>query len=418
MPFGLTNAPAAFQRRMNQLLAPFIDKFAVTYLDDILIFSKTHWDHEKHVKQVFKVLNEADMILNLDKCTFYEREVKFLGHIISRDGIRPDPAKIQKIFDWPTPRNITDVRAFTNFSGFYCRYFDNFAKMSIPLTNLMRGSPKKGTSIEWIDKENDAFNEIKKQITSPPCLVHFQIRKPAYLDIDCSDKVIGSCLQQYVIDPDGKERLHPITFESKKLSSTEQRYSAQEREMLAAKYCLHHCRHLTEGSPIIVHSDHESLKGFRTQKHVTKRLVRFMNEIEHFDPIFVYRPGNYRSSQTPGLHSEGDPADMERLLEVESHLEGEKPTVSDLEHAKRVVEEVHLELGHYGKATIITPTKDRFSVPPPLLKKAARIIDACVPCQLYKTTPFHIATLHPYGLQKAFTCWALDCVGPLVKTKH
>ena len=94
MPFGLTNAPAAFQRRMNHVLAPFIDRFIVVYLDDVLIFSKDHSEHEKHVKQVLQALDDAKMILNLDKCRFFQHEVKFLGHILSKDGIRPDPDKI------------------------------------------------------------------------------------------------------------------------------------------------------------------------------------------------------------------------------------------------------------------------------------------------------------------------------------
>lgn len=121
MPFGLTNAPAAFQRRMNQILAKFIDKFVVVYLDNILIFSENHSDHEKHVKEVLKVLDEASMILNMEKCKFFQHEIKFLGHIVSKDGIRPDPAKIQKILGWPTLRNITEVRSFTNFARFFGR---------------------------------------------------------------------------------------------------------------------------------------------------------------------------------------------------------------------------------------------------------------------------------------------------------
>src|SRR5436190_8848310 len=147
MSFDLMNAFAAFQRRMNHILTSFIDKFIVVYLDDILIFSKSHSEHEKHIQQVLKVLDEAGMILNLDKCKFFKPEIKFLGHIVSKDGIRADPAKIRKVLEWPTPRNIMDVRGFVNFAGFYSRYVDNFAKISLPLTDLMQGSLKKGASV-------------------------------------------------------------------------------------------------------------------------------------------------------------------------------------------------------------------------------------------------------------------------------
>jgi RNase H-like domain found in reverse transcriptase/Reverse transcriptase (RNA-dependent DNA polymerase) len=272
MPFGLTNAPAVFQRRMNQVLAPFIDQFVVVYLHNILIFSKSHDEHDRHVKQVLKVLDKAGMILKIEKCKFFQPEVKFLGHMVSKDGIRPDPAKVQKILDWSTPRNITDVRSFTNFARFFGRYVKKFADVTLPLMDLMQGSPKKGASIQWTELEENAFNELKHQFTSPPCLVHLQPGETVYVDIDCSDRAIGGCILQYVLDPDGKKRLHPVAFESKKLSATEQRYSVQEREMLAVKHCLNHWRYLIEGSPIIVRLDHESLKGFRTQKHVTKRL--------------------------------------------------------------------------------------------------------------------------------------------------
>jgi len=185
----------------------------------------------------------------------------------------------------------------------------------------MQGSPRKGAAITWTDKEDDAFQRIKKASTSLPCLTHYDPAKAVYLDVDCSDKVIGGVLQQYVTDNDGKQRLHPIAFESKKLSPTEQRYSAQEREMLAAKHCLNHWRHFIEGLPITIRSDHESLKGFRTKKHITKRLARFMGEIEHFDPIFVYRPGKMQVvtdalSRMPGQREEGEPANKDNCVAI------------------------------------------------------------------------------------------------------
>jgi len=426
MPFGLTNAPAAFQRRMNHTLAQFLDKFVVVYLDDILMFSKSRAEHEKHIQQVLKVLNDAGMILNLDKCKFFERTVKFLGHIVSKDGIRPDPSKIQKVLDWPTPRNITDVRGFVNFAGFYHRYIDKFAKMCLPLTDLMQGSQKKGTPIVWTSEDEDAFQKIKKALTSPPCLAHYNPAKEVFIDVDCSDKVIGGVLQQYMVDKDGKQRLHPIAFESKKLSPTEQRYSAQEREMLTVKHCLNHWRHLVEGLSITIRSDHESLKGFRTQKHITKRLARFIGEIEHFDPIIVYRPGKLQVapdalSRMPGQREDGALADTDIFLAIDG-LEGEKEPekcrIDDPDQLKIIVENIHEDLGHYGKSVIAAATKERYFVSLQLLNDALKILDACIPCQLYKPQLLTTARINPMGTMKPFECWGIDYVGPLVRTRN
>jgi transposase InsO family protein/uncharacterized protein (UPF0335 family) len=429
MPFGLTNAPAAFQRRVNRILGPFLDRFVVVYLDDILIFSRSRAEHEKHIQQVLEVLNDAQMILNLDKCQFFKPEVKFLGHILSKDGIKPDPSKIQKVLDWPPPRNITDVRGFINFAGFYRRYIQKFAKLALPLTDLMQGSPKKGSSVIWTSKEDDSFQKIKQALTSPPCLAHYDPGKPVYVDVDCSDKVIGGVLQQYVTDKDDKQRLHPIAFESKKLSPTEQRYSAQEREMLATKHCLNHWRHLVEGLSITIRSDHESLKGFRTQKHVTKRLARFIGEIEHFDPIFVYRPGKMQVapdalSRMPGQREDGEPADSDNFIAVEDvdSLEGRKEQrklrINDPERLKGVIDGVHDDLGHYGKSTTAATIKARYEVPPQPLKEAIKVLDGCVPCQLYKPQSPNVARIHPFEATDPFECWGLDYVGPLIRSKN
>ena len=302
---------------------------------------------------------------------------------------------------------------------------DKFADVSLPLTDLMEGSPKRGAAIEWTDREENAFNEPKGQFTGPLCLAHYQLGETTYVDVDCSQRAISGCMLQYVFDLDGKRRLHPIAFESKKLTRTEQRYSTQECEKLAVKHCLNYWRHLIEGSPIVVHSDHESLKGFRTQKHPTKRLARFIGEIEHFDPVFVYRPGKLQVvpnalSRMPGLHKEGEPADTDKFLAIGDERK-ERVIVSDLEHLKRIVEEVHADLGHYGKSIIATEVKLRYSAPTQLLDEALKVLEPCRPCQLYKPTPPPLAaskaTLHPHDPRDPFEMWELDYVGPLIKTE-
>ena len=139
IPFGLSNAPGAFQRRMNKILRRYLDRFCISYLDDILIYSRSKKEHARHVKKILKALNDADMILNLAKCTFFTRQVKFLGHIIDENGSHPDPCNIEKIVNWPTPQNITEVRGFCNLVNVYRKYIRRLAKRMSPLTDLMKG---------------------------------------------------------------------------------------------------------------------------------------------------------------------------------------------------------------------------------------------------------------------------------------
>lgn len=164
LPFGVCNGPGGFQKRINRLLVKFIDVFVIVYMDDILIYSRTLKEHVEHIRQVLQVLSEADMILNIEKCKFFQFETRFLGHILSRYGSRPDPRHIEKILNWPTPRTITDVRGFNNLASHHKRYIVNFATIVMPLTDLMKGSPAKGTSIIWTIREEKAFRALKKPL--------------------------------------------------------------------------------------------------------------------------------------------------------------------------------------------------------------------------------------------------------------
>ena len=228
LPFGLSNAPAAFQRRINRVLRRYIDKFCIVYLDDILIYSENHEEHERHVKTILRALNRAGLILNLDKCSFFAEEIKFLSHIVDKNGFRPDPANIIKILEWAVPRTITELRGFLNLASHYRKYIAQFSDIALPLTDLMQGSPAKGSALtRWGEREQESFEALKKAVTSEPVLRHPQIGKMFIIDPDSSQFTIGAVLLQYFLNPKtGKMELHPIEFESKKLTETESRYSA------------------------------------------------------------------------------------------------------------------------------------------------------------------------------------------------
>jgi hypothetical protein len=168
MPFGLTNALATFQALMNDVLRPFLDNLVIVYLDDILIFSETLEDHPEHVDKVLTAFKKARLYAGLDKCAFAMKEVAFLGHIVSGEGIKMDPKKVEAVREWPAPRNVTEVRSFLGLTGFYRWFIHHYAHKALPLTNLTTG----GVKWKWReDVEAKAFEDLKSALISAPVLV-------------------------------------------------------------------------------------------------------------------------------------------------------------------------------------------------------------------------------------------------------
>ncbi|KAK5785550.1 hypothetical protein PVK06_040146 [Gossypium arboreum] len=225
MPFGLTNAPATFCTLMNKVLQPFLDRFVVVYLDDIVVYSKTLEEHVGHLGEVFQTLRENKLYVKKEKCSFAQREVPFLGHIVGGGTIRMDESKVRAIADWESPTKVTELRSFLGLANYCCRFIEGYSKITAPLTDLL----KKGKMWDWDLQCEKAFNQVKKAMTSEPVLALINFSKAYEVRTDASEYAIGGVLMQ-----DG----HPITFESRKLNETERRYTVQEKEMTAVVHCL------------------------------------------------------------------------------------------------------------------------------------------------------------------------------------
>jgi hypothetical protein len=219
MPFGLTNAPSTFQAAMNDLLRPFLRKFALVFFDDILIYSPDWQTHLLHLQQVLQSLSAHQFYAKLSKFQFGVSSVEYLGHIISAEGVRADPSKIETMVEWPTPKNITALRAFLGLTRFYRRFVLNYATIASPLTDLL-----KANSFTWSEAANAAFLSLKTAMTNLPLLTLPDFTVPFEVTTDASIHAVGAVLSR---------KSKPLAFFSKKLSPRLSASSTYIRELYA-----------------------------------------------------------------------------------------------------------------------------------------------------------------------------------------
>jgi transposase InsO family protein len=283
MPFGLTNAPATFQSLMNSVLGDYLDKFSTVYLDDVLVYSRTPQEHLVHLRMVLQRLREHQLYAKLSKCAFGLGEMPFLGHIISGNGIRMDPAKVDAIANWPTPRTVVQLQSFLGLANYYRRFVQNYSHIAAPLTALATPATK---GWPWEEAQEAAFAALKAAIASAPIIHMPDLSQPFVVTTDASNFAVGAVLTQ---GTGAEERV--IAFESKKLSPAETRYPVHDREMLAVIYALKKWRHYLLGAHTTVVTDHKSLEFFTTQPHLNPRQARWMGLLAEYDHTIVHREG-------------------------------------------------------------------------------------------------------------------------------
>ncbi|GBG72342.1 hypothetical protein CBR_g11920 [Chara braunii] len=274
MPFGLTNAPATFQRCMNDLFRPWLDRFVVVYLDDILIFSKTLQEHQGHLRQVLEKLREANFKINPKKCEWAKTQVLYLGHVLDGDGIKPEDRKIAAIRDWPTPRTLTELRSFLGLANYYRKFVRNFFTIVAPLRRLLR----KETIWKWDKDCTSAMKKLKQALIEYPVLKVADPSLPLVVTTDASQYGIGVVLQQ---DDGNGYRL--VEFMSARMPSEKVATSTYERELYALRQALEHWKHYLLGRHFKVYSDHETLRWLKTQAKMTPKLTRWAAEIDQYD---------------------------------------------------------------------------------------------------------------------------------------
>ncbi|SPC64280.1 related to pol protein [Ustilago sp. UG-2017b] len=288
MPFGLANAPAHFQSFINDIFRDIIGVYVVVYLDDFLIFSDTEEAHVKHVTEVLTRLRSNRLFAKLSKCEFHTKTVEFLGYIIKPTGIEMDPEKVCTIKEWPMPESIHDIQRFLGFANFYRRFIAHFARIAKPLTALVKPT-ERFKRFELPEEAQQAFHKLIQAFTSAGVLQHFDYHLPTRLETDASDFAIAGVLKQ-----EHEGRWHPVAFYSRKMSSAERNYEIHDKELLAVVACLTQWRHMLAGLPsqLVILTDHEALKYFKSQRCITGRQARWAVLLADFDFILQYRPGD------------------------------------------------------------------------------------------------------------------------------
>jgi hypothetical protein len=277
MPFGLTNAPATFQCIMNEVLAPFLRKFVMVFLDDILVYSHTLEEHLKHLALVLQKLRDHKLYMKATKCSFAQSQLEYLGHIISVDGVATDPAKTEDMLKWPTPTSVTELRGFLGLTGYYRKFVRNYGIMAKPLTQLLRKN-----QFQWSDQAQQAFEALKQAMSSTPVLALPDFSKPFIIETDACDVGIGAVLMQ------GQQ---PVAFLSKALSSQHKHLSIYEKEFLALIMAVDKWRQYLQHQEFIIKTDHKSLE-YLTQQNLHSEMQRkAMARLMGLQFKVVYRKG-------------------------------------------------------------------------------------------------------------------------------
>lgn len=322
MPFGLCNAPATFQRVMEHCLGHRNFEMVLLYLDDVIIFSKTYEEHLQHLEEVFTQLAKSGLKLKPSKCHLLKPKVKYLGHIVSSEGVNPDPEKVQVVRDWPVPKTVKEVRSFLGFVGYYRRFIENFARVAAPLHELLRGKSgqerRSSSLVTWTNQQQCSFEQLKASLIEAPLLAYPDYEKPFQVYTDASHQGLGAVLSQM---QDGRERV--IAYASRGLRKTERNcdnYSTFKLELLALIWAItEKFKNYLAATPFVIVTDNNPLAHLSNAR-LGAMEQRWVSRLANFQYTVTYRSGK----------SNGN-ADALSRLPTSDLAEEEKDSTEDVE---------------------------------------------------------------------------------------
>ena len=282
LPMGMCNSSATFQRLMNLVLAGLTYSSCLVYLDDIVIMSSTIDEHYQRLGQVFERIRAAKLELRPDKCRILQREIVFLGHVVSGEGIRMDPRKIEVVRDWPRPKNLREVRSFLGLCAYYRKFVQAFSAIANPLHALTRRYAR----FDWSDTCQKAFETLKEKMLTAPVMSLPRDEGEYTLDTDASGWAIGAVLSQ---QQDGHERV--IAYGSRLYSRAESRYNTTRQELLAVVYFVQYYKQYLLGRHFKIRTDHAALQWLLRTPESIGQQSRWVEQLSAYDFEIIHRAG-------------------------------------------------------------------------------------------------------------------------------
>lgn len=283
MPFGLKTAPATFQRAMDNILRGLQGIHCLIYLDDIIIFSKNLTEHIIKLRKVFDVLRKANLKIQLDKSEFLRKEVLYLGHTITNEGLKPNEDKIKAVLNYPIPKTPREIKGFLGLVGYYRRFIKDFSKITKPMTLFL----KKGSKIKLTEEYVNAFETCKSLLVNAPLLQYPDFSKPFILTTDASNVALGAVLSQGNVGND-----KPVAYASRTLNDAETKYSAIEKELLAVIWAVKYFRPYLYGTKFQIYTDHRPLAWLYSLKEPNSKLTRWRLRLQEYDFEIIYKKGS------------------------------------------------------------------------------------------------------------------------------
>lgn len=315
MPFGLCNAPSTFQRLMERILGDQNCHSLLLYLDDVIVFSSTVAEHLARLDLVLGRFEKESLKVKLGKCKFFQKQVGYLGHVVSAAGVATDPDKIAAVAQWPTPGTVAELRSFLGFANYYRRFVEGFSRLASPLHKVVAAligkKNRRGRGVllkeAWTPECDRSFLELKTRLVSSPVLAYANFNLPFILEVDASHEGLGAVLSQ-----DQEGRVRPIAYASRSLHPAEKNYSSMKLEFLAMKWAMSEkFREYLLGNKCIVWTDNNPLSHLGSAK-LGATEQRWVAELAVFDYVVKYRPG--RSNQNADALSRQPPVGVHSVV--------------------------------------------------------------------------------------------------------